>query len=127
MPQQKSLFESDEGSAPAKSTELAITAQKLGPEQRLFNQLLEKIEQQSKAVQNLKTLAETHEKERHAKLAPLRAQMKVLQEKMVLFLDRRLQTPKGLSQSARDDIHELTTLLLDDLLAAMHDLVTATL
>jgi hypothetical protein len=116
MPQQKSLFESDEVGAQTQSTELTITAQKLGPEQRLFNQLLEKIEKQSKDLQNLKILAETHEKERHAKLAPLRAQMSGLQEKLVLFLDQRLQTPKGLSQRARDDIYELISLLLDDLL-----------
>jgi hypothetical protein len=118
MPQQKSLFESDEGGAQTQSTELTITAQKLGPEQRLFNQLLEKIEQQSKALQNLKTLAETHEKERHAKLAPLRAQVNVLQEKLVLFLDQRLQTPKGLSQRACEDIEELIAMLLDDLQGA---------
>jgi hypothetical protein len=118
MPKQKSLFESDQDDAPTQSTELTITAQKLGPEQRLFNQLLEKIEKQSKALQNLKTLAETHEKERHAKLAPLRAQVNVLQEKLVLFLDQRLQTPKGLSQRACDDVQELIAMLVDDLQAA---------
>jgi hypothetical protein len=118
MPQQKSLFESDEGGAQPQSTELTITAQKLGPEQRLFNQLLEKIEKQSKDLQNLKLLAETHEKERHAKLAPLRAQVNVLQEKLVLFLDQRLQTPKGLSQRACDDVQELIAMLLDDLQGA---------
>jgi hypothetical protein len=118
MPQQKSLFESDEGGAQTPSTELTITAQKLGPEQRLFNQLLEKIEKQSKDLQNLKTLADTHEKERHAKLAPLRAQVNVLQEKLVLFLDQRLQTPKGLSQRACEDVEELIAMLLDDLQGA---------
>jgi hypothetical protein len=118
MTQQKSLFESDEDTAPSASTELTITAQKLGPEQRLFNQLLEKIEQQNKALQNLKTLAETHEKERNAKLAPLRAQVNALQEKLVLFLDQRLQTPKGLSQRACDDMRELIAMLLDDLQVA---------
>jgi hypothetical protein len=118
MPQQKSLFESDNGGAQTQSMELTITAQKLGPEQRLFNQLLEKIEQQNKALENLKTLAETHEKERHAKLAPLRAQVSALQEKLVLFLDQRLQTPKGLSQRACDDVRELVAMLLDDLLGA---------
>ncbi len=115
MAQQKSLFGSDEDKAQAGSTELTITAQKLGPEQRLFNQLLEKIEQQSKALQSLKTLGETHEKERHAKLAPLRAQVNVLQEKLVLFLDQRLQAPKGLSQRACEDVQELIAMLLDDL------------
>jgi hypothetical protein len=116
MPQQKSLFESDEDIAPSQSTELAITAQKLGPEQRLFNQLLDKIEQQNKALQSLNTLAETHDKERQAKLAPLRTQVVALQEKLVLFLDQRLQTPKGLSLRACEDIEELIGLLLDDVL-----------
>jgi hypothetical protein len=118
MTQQKSLFESDEDTAQSASTQLAITAQKLGPEQRVFNQLLEKIEQQNKVLENLKTLAETHEKERHAKLAPLRAQVNALQEKLVLFLDQRLQTPKGLSQRACEDIEELIAMLLDDLQGA---------
>ncbi len=115
MPKQKSLFESDEDGAQTRSTELTITAQKLGPEQRLFNQLLEKIEKQSKALQNLKTLAETHDKERQAKLAPLRAQLHALQEKLVLFLDQRLQSPKGLSQRACEDVRELIAMLVDDL------------
>jgi hypothetical protein len=118
MPKQKSLFESDGDSAQTQSTELTITAQKLGPEQRLFNQLLEKIEKQSKDLQNLKTVAETHDKERHAKLAPLRAQVNALQEKLVLYLDQRLQSPKGLSQRACDDVRELIAMLLDDLLGA---------
>jgi hypothetical protein len=118
MPKQKSRFESNEDSAQNGSTELTITAQKLGPEQRLFNQLLEKIETQTIALQNLKTLAETHEKERHAKLAPLRAQVNVLQEKLVLFLDQRLQAPRGLSQRACDDVRELIAMLLADLQGA---------
>jgi hypothetical protein len=42
MPKQKSLFENDEDKPHGQSTELTITAQKLGPEQQLFNQLLEK-------------------------------------------------------------------------------------
>jgi hypothetical protein len=118
MPKQKSLFENDEDKPHGQSTELTITAQKLGPEQQLFNQLLEKIEKQGKALQNLKTLAETHEKERQAKLAPLRSQVSALQEKLVLFLDQRLQARKGLSQRACEDVEELIAMLLDDLRGA---------
>ncbi len=118
MPKQKSLCESDEDNAQTQSRELTITAQKLGPEQRLFNQLLEKIEKQSKALQNLKTLAETHDKDRQAKLAPLRAQLHALQEKLVLFLDQRLQSPKGLSQRACEDVQELIAMVVDDLKGA---------
>lgn len=118
MPKQKSLFEGDDSGAAARSTELTIAAQELGPEQQLFNQLLEKIEKQTKSLQNLKTLAQTYENERHAKLAPLRAQVNALQEKLVLFLDQRLQAPKGLSKSACDDVREFIAMLLDDLLGA---------
>jgi hypothetical protein len=115
MREKKSFVERDATTPQAQSTALTITDPKLGPEQRLFNQLLEKIEQQSKALQNLKALGETHEKERHAKLAPLRVQVRVLQEKLVLFLDQRLETPKGLSQRACEDVREMVGMLLEDL------------
>jgi hypothetical protein len=118
MPKQKSLLESDAANAQAGSTALTISAQKLGPEQQLFNQLLEKIEKQSRALQNLKALADSHAVERNAKLAPLREQVHVLQEQLVVFLDQRLQSPKGLSQRVCDDVQELISLLLEDLLAA---------
>jgi hypothetical protein len=103
--------------APASSA-LAIAAQSLGPEQQLFNQLLEKIEKQSKDLANLKTLAASHASERAAKLAPLRQQVYELQEQLVLYLDQRLQAPKGLSQRVHTDVHELICILLGELLGA---------
>lgn len=100
------------------SNALAIAAQNLGPEQQLFNQLLEQIEKQSKELSNLKTLADTHASDRAAKLAPLRKQVYELQEKLVLYLDQRLQAPKGLSQRVCADVQELIGILLDELMGA---------
>jgi hypothetical protein len=104
--------------APAASNALAIAAQNLGPQQQLFNQLLEQIEKQSKELGNLKTLADKHASERAAKLAPLRKQVYALQEQLVHYLDQRLQTPKGLSQRVCADVQELICILLDELLGA---------
>ena len=100
------------------SNALTIAAPSLGPEQQLFNQLLGQIEKQSKELGNLKTLADTHNSERNAKLAPLRKQVYALQEQLVLYLDQRLQTPKGLSQRVCADVQELICMLLDELLGA---------
>ncbi len=105
-------------SASTASKALAIAAQNLGPEQQLFNQLLDQIEKQSKELSNLKTLASTHASDRAAKLAPLRQQVYELQEKLVLYLDQRLQAPKGLSQRVCADVQELIGILLDELLGA---------
>ncbi len=102
----------------AASSALAIAAQSLGPEQQLFNQLLEKIEKQTKDLNNLKMLADTHTSEREAKLAPLRQQVYELQEQLVHYLDQRLQTPKGLSQRVCANVQELICILLDELLGA---------
>ena len=100
------------------SNALVIAAQNLGPEQQLFNQLLDQIEKQSKELSNLKTLADTHASDRAAKLAPLRQQVYELQEQLVLYLDQRLQTPKGLSQRVCANVQELIGILLDELLGA---------
>jgi hypothetical protein len=116
MPKQKSLFDSATQSLDKPSSALTITVQDLGPEHQLFNQLLEKIEKQTSDLQTLKTLADTYAAQRNAKLAPLEAQTRQLQENLVLFLDQRLQTPKGLSQRVCDQIEEIVGYLLDDLI-----------
>ena len=97
---------------------LTISAHNQGPEHQLFNELLEKIEKQSKELDNLKTLAAAHSNERAAKLAPLRQQVYELQEQLVHYLDQRLQTPKGLSQRVCADVQELICILLDELMGA---------
>ncbi len=106
------------GDAGSASSALAIAAQQLGPEQQLFNKLLDQIEKQSKELNHLKTLVDAHASERAAKLAPLRQQVRALQEQLVLYLDQRLQSPKGLSQRVCADMRELVFMLLDDLLGA---------
>jgi uncharacterized phage infection (PIP) family protein YhgE len=116
MPKHKPLFDSDAQSADTPSSALTISAQNLGPEHQLFNQLLEKIEKQTSDLQNLKTLADTYVAQRNAKLSPLEAQSRQLQESLVLFLDQRLQTPKGLSQRMCDQMEEIVGYLLDDLI-----------
>jgi hypothetical protein len=102
----------------AASNALTIAAQHLGPEQQLFNQLLEKIEKQSTDLQRLKTLADAHASERGAKLAPLRRQIAELQEQLLVYLDQRLQAPKGLRQRALADVEDMVGVLLDELLSA---------
>jgi hypothetical protein len=100
------------------SSALAIGTQSLGPEQQLFNQLLDQVEKQSKELDNLNNLTAAHHRERAAKLAPLRKQVYELQEQLVLYLDQRLQAPKGLSQRVCADVQELICILLDELLGA---------
>lgn len=116
MSKQKPLFENDAASTPDSASALTIAAQALGPEQQLFNQLLEKIENQTSDLQNLKALADAHALERNAKLAPLEAQARQLQEKLVLLLDARVQMPRGLSSRIVAHIQEIVGFLLDDLL-----------
>ena len=86
------------------SNALVISAAKLGPEQKLFNQLLTKIEQTSKDMGELKRLSDAHRPERSKKLEALRQQERQMNEKMVLFLDQRLQSPKGLSKKQQADV-----------------------
>jgi hypothetical protein len=116
MSKQKSLFENDAATTPNSASALTIAAQALGPEQQLFNQLLEKIENQTSDLQSLKALADAHGLERNAKLAPLEAQARQLQEKLVLLLDERVQMPRGLSSRVVAHIQEIVGFLLDDLL-----------
>jgi hypothetical protein len=85
-------------------TALVITAAKLGPEQKLFNQLLEKIDDCGKGIAELNRLIDTHRPERMAKIAPLLDEARLWETKLVLFLDSRLQAAKGLSKKQQDNI-----------------------
>ena len=95
------------------SNALVITAAKLGPEQKLFNQLLTKIEKTSKDMEELKRLSDAHRPERSKKLEALRLQERQANEKMVLFLDQRLQTPKGLSKKQQSDVGYVASALAE--------------
>jgi phage gp37-like protein len=83
---------------------LVITAAKLGPEQKLFNELLEKIENCGRSITELTRLAESHRPERMAKISPLLEKVRQWDTKLVLFLDVRLQQPKGLSKKQQENI-----------------------
>jgi hypothetical protein len=85
-------------------TALVITASKLGPEQKLFNQLLEKIDDCGKGIAELNRLIDTHRPERMAKIAPLLDEARAWETKIVLFLDARLQTQKGLSKKQQENV-----------------------
>jgi hypothetical protein len=85
-------------------TALVITAAKLGPEQKLFNQLLEKIDACGKGIAELNRLIDTHRPERMAKIAPLLDEARAWETKLVLFLDARLQTQKGLSKKQQENV-----------------------
>jgi hypothetical protein len=83
---------------------LVITAAKLGPEQKLFNQLLEKIEDCGRTITELNKLVDTHRPERIAKISPLLERVRLWDTKLVLFLDSRLQQTKGLSKKQQENI-----------------------
>jgi hypothetical protein len=101
----------------ANTAALTIAAQQLGPEQRVFNQLLENIEKQTQELQSLKDMVQAHAVEAGTKLAPLRAQVYAQQEKMLLFLDTRIREPRGLSRRICDDINDIIAVLLEAAMA----------
>jgi hypothetical protein len=116
MSQQPNLFDdfSPATEPPTSSSNaLVITAAKLGPEQKLFNQLLAKIEKYAKDMDDLKRMVDVHRVERSDKLGPLEQQSRQLNEKMVLFLDQRLQSPKGLSKKQQADIAYIASSLIE--------------
>jgi hypothetical protein len=118
MSKQHKLFDETESAPAADTTALTIAAQQMGPEQRLFNQLLGKIEKQTNDLQNLKAMVQAHNVEAGTKLAPLRAQVYAQQEKMVIFLDERIRVPRGLSKRMCDDINDIIAVLLEAVMAA---------
>jgi hypothetical protein len=94
---------------------LSIASATLGPEQKLFNQLLAKIEAATRAMQDLSVLSQQHHVERAQKLAEPNRQVRQLNESLILLLDRRLQTPKGLSKKQQDNLRDIACAVADDL------------
>ncbi len=94
---------------------LVITAQQLAPEQKLFNQLLGKIQAASQALQKLSDLANSHRAQCAKRFLPLQKEQCALQTQMVLVLDQRLQDPKGLSKPVRAYIAEAVCSLAAEL------------
>lgn len=116
MSKQPSLFDDLAPIAPLSanaSGALVITAAKLGAEQKLFNQLLAKIEKCAAELDQLQHLADAHRLERGRKLAPLELQTRQINEKMVLFLEQRLQSPKGLSKKQQSQIGYIASSLAE--------------
>lgn len=118
MPAQHELFGDlpmPEGSVPtpaAASTAnsalaLSISSAALGPEQKLFNQLLANIEVATRALQELSELSHKHQVERAQKLAGPSREVRQLNHELILFLDRRLQAPKGLSRKQQDNLRDI--------------------
>ena len=99
-------FFSDD-SPPAPTHSLVIVANQLAPEQQLFNQLLAKIDKLQNGLQDMAILVNTHRPLRAKTLEPLQNQFDALQRDMVVFLDQRLQTPKGLSKTAQQTASHL--------------------
>lgn len=104
---------------PANGTSLLIPssgARKLSPVQKQFNQLLQKIEASRAALLELQDIEAKWLPERARRLEPLLAQTRSLQEQMVVFLDQRLLTPKGLSKKVRDDVTTILVSLAEGLI-----------
>lgn len=111
MHSQQPLFDLPEPDQPSPATglTLTITGRQLGPAQKQFNQWLKKIEALKAALLNAQRLHAEHLPERARRLDPLMMEIWALQERMVLFLHQRLQTPKGLSKKVQ---HDMTGILL---------------
>ncbi|MES2941396.1 MAG: hypothetical protein V4772_00850 [Pseudomonadota bacterium] len=103
MKRQNSLFDDPEPAdqATSSSTVLVISGQRLAPEQKLFNQLLAKIEKNKEALTVLMQLLHEHRVQFAKCTAPLEQQQVALRRQMILFLDQRLQNKKGLSKGVR--------------------------
>jgi hypothetical protein len=103
MKRQNSLFDNPEpaGQAGSSSTALVISGQHLAPEQKLFNQLLDKIEKNKAALTTLTRLLGEHRVQFAKRTASLEQQHSALRKQLILFLDQRLQNNKGLSKDVR--------------------------
>ena len=97
------------------SLSLVISIPKLGVQQKLFNDLLAKIEKTSQDLEALKLLEIQHGPERNKKLRPIEQQTQETHEKFVLLLDQRLQTPKGLSKKQLSDLTYVAAVMADSL------------
>lgn len=119
MTQQKPLFSETSGdstlASQAASTSLVIAGKLLGPEQKLFNQLLAKISKHQQSLLNLQTLLEAHRLVCIEKMEPLEQQSRLLHKQMAFFLDQRLEQPKSLTKSMRAALEEMIYGLLLDL------------
>jgi hypothetical protein len=94
---------------------LVISIPKLGAQQKLFNDLLAKIEKTGQDLEALKQLELAHGVERNKKLQPAKQQTQDIHEKFVLLLDQRLQNPKVLSKKQLADLGYVAAVMADSL------------
>ncbi len=120
MNDQPSLFEDppQQGNQP-RTGSLAIQTgtQKLGPAQKQFNQLLAKIEAAKTALIKLQGLFAQYAPERASRIGPLQEQLLKRQVELAIFLDQRIQQPKGLSKKVQEDIADIVLALTENLVA----------
>ena len=124
MKRQKTVVDMPDTSqllASSTSTELVIAGPSLGPAQKLFNQLLTSLEKNKDALQNLRQLADGHRGQMAERVYPLLQQQRVLKKQIILFFDRRLQDPQGLSKAVRAYVKQVVCNLALELVNAAQD------
>ena len=105
----------------SKSTELVISACSPRPAEKLLNQLLASLEKNKEALQNLRQLADAHRSQTARRVYPLLQQQRVLKKQIILFLDERLQNPRGLSNAVRAYVRQVICHLTVELVTAAQD------
>lgn len=116
MKQQAPLFDDLPAPAASQALTLAIAGQRLGPAQKQFNQWLTKIESLKAALLEAERLHAHYLPERARRLDPLLAEINALQSRMVVFLDQRLQQPKGLSRKVQAGMTDIMLSLAEALI-----------
>ena len=120
MSNQPSLFEEvaeEQNQTRARTLAIHTGSQTLGPAQEQFNQLLAKIEAAKASLVQMQGLLAQYAPERAQRIGPLEDQVLKLQGEMAIYLDHRLQHPKGLSRKMQQDTAEIVLALAGNLMA----------
>lgn len=120
MSNQPSLFEEvaeEQNQTRARTLAIHTGSQTLGPAQKQFNQLLAKIEAAKASLVQMQGLLAQYAPERAQRIGPLEDQVLKLQGEMAIYLDHRLQHPKGLSRKMQQDTAEIVLALAGNLMA----------
>lgn len=120
MSNRPSLFEEvaeEQNQTRARTLAIHTGSQTLGPAQKQFNQLLAKIEAAKASLVQMQGLLAQYAPERAQRIGPLEDQVLKLQGEMAIYLDHRLQHPKGLSRKMQQDTAEIVLALAGNLMA----------
>ena len=120
MSDQPSLFEEfaeEQNETRARTLAIHTGSQTLGPAQKQSNQLLAKIEAANASLIQMQGLLAQYAPERAQRIGPLEDQVLKLQGEMAIYLDHRLQHPKGLSRKMQQDTAEIVLALAGNLMA----------